>query len=38
MILQIVGLGNLLIGITAVGASDAVDADSKNGKFDFWYQ
>jgi len=39
MILQLGALMNLIIGITtAVEASNSVDADSKKGKFDFWYQ
>jgi len=39
MILQLGGLGYLIIGIAAaaVAAGEAVDAKTKNGKFDFWY-
>jgi len=38
MILQIGGLGNLIIGIAAVASKgDSVDAESKEGKVDFWY-
>jgi len=36
MILQIGGLVNLLIGITALATSDSFDADNKKGKFDCW--
>jgi len=39
MILEFDALTNLIIGITtAVVARNSVDADSKKGKFDFWYQ
>jgi uncharacterized membrane protein YeaQ/YmgE (transglycosylase-associated protein family) len=42
-ILQLGGLGNIIIGITgataaAVASGHFVDAEDKNGKFDFWYQ
>jgi succinate-acetate transporter protein len=38
MILQIGGLANLITGITTAALSDSFDAESKKGKFDFWYQ
>jgi hypothetical protein len=38
MILQLGGLGNLFIGITAALLSDSVEAENKEGKIDFCYQ
>jgi pantothenate kinase len=39
MILQLGGLANLIIGIAAAAAvGDSVDADTKNGKLDYWNQ
>jgi len=39
MILQMEGLVYLIIGIAAVASKgDSVDAESKEGKVDFWYQ
>jgi hypothetical protein len=37
MILQLDGLVSLIVGIT-VALSASVDAENKEGKFDFWYQ
>ena len=39
MILQLGGLGNLIIGITAAAAAgNSVNVENKNGKLDFLYQ
>jgi len=38
MILQIGGLANLITGIATAAIGNSVDAESKNGKVDFWYQ
>jgi hypothetical protein len=38
VILQLGGLGNLIIGITtAAAAGNAVNDESKKCKFEFWY-
>jgi hypothetical protein len=38
IIIERVGVGNLIIGIVAIESSDSINADSKKGKFDFSYQ
>jgi hypothetical protein len=37
MILQLGGLGTVCDAVRTA-ASDSVDPEGKNGKFDFWYQ
>jgi hypothetical protein len=34
MIIEIVGVGNLIIGIVVIESSDSINADSKKGNFD----
>jgi hypothetical protein len=38
MILQLGGLGTVYDGISTALSGGGVDAQSKKGKFDFWYQ